>query len=104
MIKRDKRRYLALNITNNQPLNDHAIIDAVQASVFRLFGEYGTSKANIKLIASLPEERQIVIRCSHGMLEKVRAAIVSILELEGKPVAMHVMGVSGTLKALSKKI
>jgi len=37
------------------------------------------------------------------MLEKVRAAITSIVEVAGLPAAVHVVGVSGTLKALSKK-
>jgi RNase P/RNase MRP subunit POP5 len=103
VIKRDKRRYLALEIVNMQPLNDREVVTAIQATFFRLFGEYGSSIANIKLIKSIPEKKQVVIRCSNSMLEKVRAAIVSILEVQGKPIAIHVAGVSGTLKALEKK-
>jgi ribonuclease P/MRP protein subunit POP5 len=103
MIKREKRRYLALKTVSEQPLDEQAVLGAVQASVCRLFGEYGASKANIKLIKTVPEKRQVVIRCSHVMLEKVRAAIASILEIDGKPVAIHVVGVSGTLKALANK-
>ena len=104
MIKREKRRYLALDVVSQQPLNERAVLDAVQDSVCRLFGEYGASKANIKLIKGIPEKQQVVIRCSHLMLEKVRAAITSILEVDGQPVAIHVVGVSGTLNALAKKI
>jgi RNase P/RNase MRP subunit POP5 len=37
------------------------------------------------------------------MLEEVRAAIASTVEVNGKSEAIHVVGVSGTLKALSKK-
>jgi len=103
VIKREKRRYLALEVAGEQPVDERAVLDAVQASVSRLFGEYGASKTNLKLITYVPEKRQVVIRCSHTMLEKVRAAIVSITEINGKPVAVHVVGVSGTLKALSKK-
>ena len=103
MIKREKRRYLALEVVSEQPLNEQTLLDAVQASVHRLFGEYGASKANVKLIKIVPEKRQLVIRCSHMMLERVRAAIASTIELDGKTVAIHVVGVSGTLKALSKK-
>jgi ribonuclease P/MRP protein subunit POP5 len=44
-----------------------------------------------------------VIRCSHKELERVRAAIASTTAINGKTAAIHVMGVSGTLKALSKK-
>jgi len=78
-------------------------MDAVEASVHRLFGEYGASQANLKLIKYIPQKRQLVIRCSHKALEKVRAAITSTIEINEKTAAIHVVGVSGTLKALSKK-
>ena len=103
MIKREKRRYLALKTETEQPLNEQIVLDAVQASVLSLFGEYGASKANIKPIKYTPENSQLVIRCSHTMLDKVRAAIASAIMADGKPTAIHVVGVSGTLKALSKK-
>ena len=103
MIKREKRRYLALKAVTEKPVNEQTLLDAVHASVLRLFGEYGASKANIKLIKYTFDNSQMVIRCSHTMLDKVRAAIASTIMVDGKPAAIHVMGVSGTLKALSKK-
>lgn len=103
MIKREKRRYLALEVVSEQPVNEQIVLDAVQASVQRLFGEYGASKANIKLTKYTPEKRHFVIRCSHKALEQVRAAIASTTAINGKTGAIHVLGVSGTLKALSKK-
>ena len=103
MIKREKRRYLALEVSNEQLLDEHAILDEVRASVCRIFGEYGASKANIRLIKCVPEKQQVVLRCSHMMLDQVRAAIAAIVELNGKPAAVHVAGVSGTLKALANK-
>ena len=103
MIKREKRRYLALEVASEQPVDERSVLDAVHASVRRLFGEYGASKTNLKLITYIPEKRQFVICCSHKMLEKVRAAISTIIEINGRTAAMHVVGVSGTLKALSKK-
>lgn len=103
MLKREKRRYLALEVVSEQPLNEQTVMDAVQFSVHRLFGEYGASKANIKLIKNLPEKRQFVICCSHKELEHVRAAIASTTAMNGKTAIIHVLGVSGTLKALSKK-
>ncbi len=88
---------------SEQPLDEREVLNAVQASFHRLFGEYGASQANIKLIKYVAEKRQLVIRCSHRMLEKVRAAIASTITVNGKTAAIHVVGVSGTLKALSKK-
>jgi ribonuclease P/MRP protein subunit POP5 len=103
VIKREKRRYLALEVVSEQSLNERAILDAVQASVLRLFGEYGASKTSLKMIRYIPEKRRLVLRCSHMMLEQVRAAIASTVEIDGKTAEVHVTGVSGTLKALSKK-
>lgn len=103
MIKREKRRYLALEVVSKQPLDEQVLLDAIQSSVYRLFGEYGVSKASLKLIQIVPEKRQFVIRCSHKALEQVRASIASITKIDGKIGAIHVLGVSGTLKALSNK-
>ena len=104
MIKREKRRYLALQVITDFPINEKIIFETIQISISNLFGEFGNSKANIKLIKYFPEKKQIIIRCSHFMLVKVRAAIASILALDNKPAVVHVIDVSGTLKALRKKI
>jgi RNase P/RNase MRP subunit POP5 len=98
-----KRRYLAVKVEGRQQLNEQQLLDAVYGSVLRLFGEYGASKANLTVIRYVPEKNQFVVRCSHKMLEQVRAAIVSTTVANGETVAFHVAGVSGTLKALAKK-
>jgi RNase P/RNase MRP subunit POP5 len=103
VLKREKRRYLALATVNGEALNGQVVLDAVQASIHRLFGEYGASKANLKLVEKRTDKRQIVVCCSHKALEQVRAAIASTTVINGKSGAIHVLGVSGTLKALSKK-
>ena len=94
---------MALKVESRQLPDELAVLDAVYASIQRLFGEYGASQANIKLIKYLPEKSQFVIRCSHLMLERVRAAIASTVEVNGTNATVHVVDVSGTLKALSKK-
>jgi ribonuclease P/MRP protein subunit POP5 len=101
--RRERRRYLALEVQSEEPLNGRLVMGAVEASVHRFFGEYGASQANLKLIKYIPENSQLVIRCSHKALEQVMAAIASTIEINGKTAAIHVVGVSGTLKALSKK-
>ena len=94
---------MALKIQSEQSINVKTVMDAVEASVHRLFGEYGASKASLKLIDYKPQTDYLVIRCSHKALEQVRAAIASTIEINEKTAAIHVVGVSGTLKALYKK-
>ncbi len=103
MTRRERRRYLALKVQSEKPFNGKTVIDAVEASIQKLFGEYGSSQANLRLINLVPQNNQIVIRCSHKALENVRAAVTSTIKIDGKNVAIHVIGVSGTLKALFKK-
>jgi ribonuclease P/MRP protein subunit POP5 len=104
VVKREKRRYLALQVAIELPFDERAVLEAIQSSVNRLFGEYGASKTNLKFIKYVPDKNQFVICCSHIMLEQVRAAIASIIYVNGKTATINVVGVSGTLKALFKKI
>lgn len=104
MIKQEKRRYLALQLVGQQTIDEFTVFNAVKNSVLKLFGEYGASKANLKQIKSFPEKKQVIIRCSHLMLDQIRAAIATIIEINGTTVAVHVLAVSGTLKSLSKKV
>lgn len=104
MIKQEKRRYLALQLVCQQNIEEFTVFNAVKNSVLKLFGEYGASKANLKQIKYYPEKKQLIIRCSHLMLDRVRAAIATIIEINGINVVVHVLAVSGTLKSLSKKL
>ena len=104
MIKREKRRYFALQVVSELTLEDFSVFNSVKESVLRLFGEYGASKAGLKQIKCCPEKKLVIIRCSHLMLEQVRAAIATIVEINKTPAVVHVLAVSGTLKSLSKKV
>jgi ribonuclease P/MRP protein subunit POP5 len=98
-----KRRYLALKVVSEQPVDERDVMDAVWKAVLQLFGEYGASQANLSLIDCNPEKSCVIVRCSHKALDMVRASVASITEINGKPAAIHVPGVSGTLRALRKK-
>ena len=104
MSKRVRRRYLALRVVSEQHLDERDVMDAVWKAVFKLFGEYGASRTNVSLIKYDPQRNYAVVRCSHTALERVRASIASITEIDGKPAVIRVIGVSGTLRALRKKV
>jgi len=103
VFRRVKRRYLALRVVSEQPVNGRDVMDAVWKAVLQLFGEYGASQANLILIDCNPQKSYAIVRCSHKALEMIRASVASITEINGKPAAIHVLGVSGTLRALRKK-
>ena len=79
---------------------EREFIDAVWASVTRLYGEVGASMTGLSLIDFDVERKMAVVRVSLATLPMARASLAAITSLEGKEAAVHVLAVSGTLKAL----
>jgi len=104
LIKHVRWRYLALRVLSPQPVPRGDLTDAVWDAVLRLFGEHGASRANLGLVEHDPDGNRAVLRCPHTALDMVRASLASITEIRGKPVAIHVVGVSGTLKSLRERL
>jgi len=77
--------------------------DSVMSAVLRLFGEVGVSRAALRLIHFDSGVNRVVVRCTHKALPMVRAAIASVTRIGDQPAAVHVLMVSGTLKALRRK-
>jgi len=102
-LKRVKRRYLALKIDSIESFSSKEIVDAVWDAVLKLFGEYGASQTGLRLIDYDVEGKTAIIRTAHTTLNMVRAAIATITNINDKPLALHVIAVSGTIKALYTK-
>jgi RNase P/RNase MRP subunit POP5 len=103
LIKRVKRRYLLLKIESVTPVEEGDFKDAVWNSVTKLFGEYGASKAALFFVRYDRERKEAVLRCSLKALEMVHASIASIRKIHNEPAAVHVLRVSGTIRALRRK-
>ena len=103
MIRRVKRRYLLLRIDSTLPIEEGDIKDAVWDAVTKLFGEYGASQAGLFLIEYDKERSEAVLRCSLKALDMVHASIASITTIRNKSAAVHVLRVSGTVRALGRK-
>jgi len=100
-----RRRYLALKVECGETAPDRdAVSEVVWKAVLRLFGEVGVSQAGLYLVHFDEKTGYGVLRCSHKALPMVRAAIASVTKIESQPTAIHVLRVSGSLKALNKKI
>lgn len=104
MLKRTRRRYLALKIDSDETFSSGELMDAVWNAVLKLYGEYGASRSGLKLIGYDAEKGLAVIRTLHTTVEMVRAALASITKIRDKPAVIHVLTISGTIRALHKKI
>ena len=103
-MKRVKRRYLALQIDIDGAPSLKEFMDAVWSAVVKLYGEYGASLTSLVLIDYDPEKKTAMIRTSLATLDLVRASLASITCLADRDAAVHVLAVSGTIKALCKTL
>ena len=99
-----KRRYLALKVDSEESFGSKELMNALWQAFLKLFGEYGASKSGLALIDHNREKEILIVRVAHKEVEKARAAVATITRIESKPVAVHVVSVSGTLKALKEKL
>jgi RNase P/RNase MRP subunit POP5 len=77
---------------------------AVWDAVVKLYGEYGGSLTGLTLIDYYEERKTAILRTSLVTVNMVRASLASMRSLAGAEAAVHVLAVSGTIKALRKKL
>jgi RNase P/RNase MRP subunit POP5 len=99
-----KHRYLGVEIDSEDAVSSGDFIDAVWKAILKLYGEYGASRTGLSLIDFNSERKLGTIRTSQTAVEMVRAALASVVKIGDKPAAIHVLTVSGTIRALHKKM
>lgn len=99
-----RRRYIALKIDSEETFSSKEFIDAVWEAVLKLYGEYGASRSSLRLIDYDAERGVAIIQTSHTAVEMVRATLASITKIRNNSAAIHILTISGTIKALRKKI
>jgi RNase P/RNase MRP subunit POP5 len=103
-LKKVKRRYLALEIESPETPNSNEFINAVWDAISRLYGEHGASQMGLNLINFDEKNKNAILRTGHITVDMVRTAVASITQIGDKPAAVHVLAVSGTIKALHKRV
>lgn len=103
-MKRVKRRYLALGMELDTVPSEKVFMDAIWGALTQIYGECGASLANLVLINFNSENKLAIVRVNLSVANNLRAAIATITSILDKPAAVHVLAVSGTIKALSKQI
>jgi len=104
LLKKVKRRYLALEIDSCGTLSSKEFMDAVWEAISRLYGEYGASQTSLSLINFDEKNKSVVLRTGHTTVDMVRTAIASITRIRDMPAAVQISTVSGTIKALNKSL
>ena len=98
---RDKKRYLAVEVTSEQTINRQQFFNEILDSADSLFGDKGISEINPKLMSY--DGRFGIIRCAREKTQETRAALACINNIRRIRVSILVLGISGTIKGATEK-
>jgi RNase P/RNase MRP subunit POP5 len=90
-------------LTKN-PASVRTIEEVVVRSVEQMFGKFGAAEMKLRMIGLDSIGDKAAFRCALGSVEKLRAAVAMISQIEGQPAAAMVIRSSGTIKALRVRI
>lgn len=96
------RRYIAFRVEGKA--SKRSIEEAIISAVERLYGLHGLWRLEPRLIEFDEEKRIGIVRCNHRYLPWMRASLASITKIDGSPASLHVLRVSGTLRALRRRV
>jgi len=102
MVKEEKSRYIAFEtiIEDKSQLEVSFVFNSISRSILSLFGEVEASQSGIWLIEFDPETHQGILRCTHKSLEKVQTAMAAVSRIDNRPVIIHLLKTSGTIRSL----
>jgi len=100
---REKRRYVYFEVVSEVKFKKAEIEGAIFDSIVNLFGEHGFSLMNPKLMDFDENEQIGVIKCARAEAQRVKASLALVNKIGEMQAAIHVKGISGTLKKLRNK-
>jgi ribonuclease P/MRP protein subunit POP5 len=98
---RKSYRYLAFEIICEVPAARETLLRELFSSASSLLGDMVSSQCEIRLLDyNYPFG---IIRCLRGTEDLTRALLATINTIEGNSALVHVLGVSGTIRAATSK-
>jgi len=100
LVKKRKKRYLLIEASTDIQLE--ILKNIVEKTYVKLFGEFGYVEAGIRIVKKL--DKRYILECFYKDVHKLVFTLSSIYQIEGVDVHLRVLGVSGTIKSLFRKI
>jgi len=97
-VGRVRRRYVVFNVVSDSMLNEKEVVREIWGELLALFGEVGVSYMELHVIEYDGQRGRGILRCTHKTVMDVCAGVTLISEIEGKPAAVNILGVSGSLR------
>jgi len=97
-------RYLLVKILADKAITDRAFSLGLETAAEHLFGHVGLAEISPRVVSYDHERLTALVRCSAEGVQKLRATLALITEIENNRIAMFVLGVSGTIRGLRQRL
>ncbi|MDD2440448.1 MAG: Rpp14/Pop5 family protein [Methanosarcinaceae archaeon] len=98
---RPRKRYLAIELISNAEPSRGEFSREIYFAACSLLGDAAVSECDLKVLGF--EAGLGIIQCAHTKLSETRAALAALTQVNRKKAAVHVLGVSGTIKGATEK-
>jgi ribonuclease P/MRP protein subunit POP5 len=92
---------MAFEVRSEETVRTKELVNEINSSQVSLFGDKGASMNRLKLVYF--DGHFGLLRCSYDRIEEGRAVLAAIYSINDYRAALHVRGVSGTIKAATEK-
>jgi RNase P/RNase MRP subunit POP5 len=89
---------------SNTASSQRELMDAVWGAISKLYGEFGASLTSLAPIDYDAEKKLAIVRTNLEALGIVRTSIASITSIKDAEATVHILAISGTIKALRQKL
>ena len=97
---KDRQRHILFRVVGQAKVGEEEARRAAYGAILRFLGELGFSEASPKLMLFDEARQEGVLKVERSQAERVKAALALATEAGGKPAALRVLKVSGTIKRL----
>lgn len=98
---RERKRYLVFEVLAKNDVSRDELIKEVVSASHSLYGDIGVSRISPKLLDF--DGKSGILRCAQDRVNEARAILATVNSVNGAPLALSVVGVSGTIKAAKEK-
>lgn len=98
---RGRKRYIAIEVLSDEPIQRNAFINAVSYAGCSLLGDFGFSKCGVSVLGF--EDNTGIIMCKHTAVSETIAVLAFMTGVDGQSVIVRSAGVSGTVKGAETK-
>lgn len=95
---RERNRYVAFRLTCNRRCTRDEVVKAIWTSLMRFLGEMKVGKLSLWVMDWDEEKQAGILKANHKSIKDLRLGLTMLSKVDNSEVAIHVLGVSGTLK------